>query len=298
MKRLSQGDFGNTVDDAGGQPLRSQMDVKSLPPRLREALFERQFFVTPDVRRVMGQLMRSIVRQSERKEGAGLLITGEVESGKTGIIAHLLHSWLRAADERVDHPLIVSFRDVRWGDDVAWEIADAAAEFPVLLRYPEATIDAKKLVELLLRSDAGFLILDDVDQLNELPVGEQKRAGHIIEVLNRTIPMVLVGNEDAQLFLRSQPQLFDRFTESVMLNPLPQGDPGGFEEFLRALDDGLPLADSSNLAEGPLAELLYLQTQGYTGRICRSVKSALHQALRAGRERLLPEDLWTEAMGA
>jgi hypothetical protein len=112
-------------------------------------------------------------------------------------------------------------------------------------------------------------------------------------IVNTGIPIVVCGMPESEHVLRAE-HTERRFKERQTLHCFSWRTTGARHEFcgmLKRLDDSLPLAEASGLAEQELAGRFYLACRGVPDYLMTLVRGALAEALRRGSEQIEMSDL-------
>ena len=112
-------------------------------------------------------------------------------------------------------------------------------------------------------------------------------------IVNTGIPVVVCGMPESEHVLRAE-HTERRFKERLTLHCFNWRTAPGRREFggmLKKLDDSLPLAKASGLADQELAGRFYLACRGVPDYLMTLVRGALSEALRRGSEQIEMSDL-------
>jgi hypothetical protein len=112
-------------------------------------------------------------------------------------------------------------------------------------------------------------------------------------IVNTKIPIVVCGMPEAEHVLRAE-HTERRFKERQTLHCFTWRTTAGRREFygmLKKLDDSLPLAQSSGLAQQDLAGRFYLASRGVPDYLMALIRGGLAEALKRGSERIEKADL-------
>ena len=227
-------------------------------------------------------------------EAEGLLIQGNTGTGKSTIIKLYVETYPRSyTDEGTIVPVL-------WGTvpvpatckslvtALLTAIGDPAAERGTqisqtlrLKRYMEAC-----KVELLILNE--FQHFQDRDSLKIL-----KTISDWLKVLmeQTNVPIILVGLPYSNSILdeKGNEQLQRRFASRIELKAFAYGtsqEREDFRRFLKIVDDNLPLAEESDLADPDTALCVYAATNGVVAHVMKLLRRATVIALESNRERL------------
>lgn len=144
----------------------------------------------------------------------------------------------------------------------------------------------RQVLRLLREVETRVLV---IDELHNLLAGTYRRRAEFLNLLRflgneLRIPLVGLGTKQAQIAVRSDDQLENRF-EPV---PLPAWeDDLEFARLLSSFESALPLRDPSHLAATPdLRSLILRRSGGLIGEVSAMLTSAATRALLSGRERI------------
>jgi len=141
-------------------------------------------------------------------------------------------------------------------------------------------------LDLLRAVEVRMLI---VDELHNLLAGTHRRRAEFLNMLRflgntLRVPIVGLGTKQAQLAVRSDDQLENRF-EPI---PLPAWqDDGVFARLLASFERALPLRERSALADAPeLRSMVLRRSSGLIGEVAALLTAATVHTLLHGRERI------------
>lgn len=118
--------------------------------------------------------------------------------------------------------------------------------------------------------------------------------------LNRgDVPLVLVGDEQADAFFSSNPKLRARFPKGLKLAPLDpinsKTDKRLFKQFCNSLNDAIFslgfLPEKTDLNSGRMLSALAEVSNGHVGRVARLFSIAFPEAVGRGADRIEAYDL-------
>lgn len=160
-----------------------------------------------------------------------------------------------------------------------------ALNAPVSFNLPGERLERYAL-DLLRAVEVRVLI---VDELHNLLAGTHRRRAEFLNMLRflgntLRIPIIGLGTKQAQIAVRSDDQLENRF-EPI---PLPAWqDDGVFARLLASFERALPLRERSALADAPeLRSMVLRRSTGLIGEVAALLTAATVHALLHGRERI------------
>ncbi len=227
-------------------------------------------------------------------EPEGLLIQGETGAGKTTIVKLYMQDYPRSYTQentlvpvlyaKVPVPAtcksLVTMLLTAIGDPAA-EKGSQVLQTLRLKRYMEAC-----KVELLILDE--FQHFQDRDSLKVL-----KTVSDWLKVLmdETRVPIVLAGLPYSHTILDApgNEQLQRRFAIRLELEPFgyeSSRERQDFRRFLNVIDDKLPLAEKSDLADPGTALCVYEATNGVVAHVMKLVRRATAIALESNRERI------------
>lgn len=227
-------------------------------------------------------------------EAEGLLIQGDTGAGKTTIIKLYMRDYPRTSTEdgsivpvlRASVPVPATCKSLATALLAA--IGDPAAEKGTQLSQTHRLkrfFEACK-VELVILDE--FQHFQDRDSLNVL-----KTVSDWLKLLmdQTNVPIVLAGLPYSNTILDApgNEQLQRRFGTRIELKPFcyeTSKERQDFRRFLNAIDDKLPLAEKSNLADPATALCIFLSTDGVVAHVMKLVRRATVIALESGQEEL------------
>lgn len=136
---------------------------------------------------------------------------------------------------------------------------------------------------LLRKIGVRVLVLDEIN--NSLAGSQQQRQQmwNAIKGLSNELqrPIVLTGTFEAQMAMRDDRQLQNRFPPMVL--PLWQFD-DDFRRLLASFEQFLPLHKASGLSRRPLADLIHVMSEGTIGELKKLLVLACGEAISSGEE--------------
>lgn len=232
-------------------------------------------------------------------EPEGLLIQGECGAGKTTIVKLYMKNYPRIHTQEITRvqvlyakvPVPATCKNL--ATKILTAIGDPAAERGTqvsqtlrLKRYMEACN-----VELLILDE--FQHFQDRDSLKVL-----KTVSDWLKLLmdETGVPIVLAGLPYSHTILdaHGNEQLQRRFATRIELKPFgyqTSHERQDFRRFLNVIDDKLPLAEKSDLADPATALCVYEATQGVVAHVMKLIRRAATIALESHREKITSDIL-------
>jgi hypothetical protein len=216
-----------------------------------------------------------------RSRAKGLLLSGPVGSGKTTFGKLIKRSFqLSPNDYSVMMISLSGTRDMR---GVYGRILESL-NGPVSSH--QRTPDRELAVMRLFREiKCRLLILDEVQDVVENTVREQRRTLHAVKFLMNEfgLPIVALGTENGARAFLSDPHLDARFEPHQL--PTWKAD-NDLLDFLRAIEGELPLREPSSLCTTGVVEFLASQSKGMLDAIMTLIRNAAIHAMMSGEERI------------
>jgi type II secretory pathway predicted ATPase ExeA len=232
-------------------------------------------------------------------EAEGLLIQGDTGAGKTTIIKLYMRDHPRTSTEdrssvpvlRASVPVPATCKSLATTLLIA--IGDPAAEKGTQLSQ---THRLKKYFEVC---NVELLILDEFQHFQDRDsLKVLKTVSDWLKLLmdQTNVPIVLAGLPYSHTILDEpgNEQLQRRFATRIELQPFlyeTSKERQDFRRFLNAIDDKLPLAEKSNLADPGTALCIYEATDGVVAHVMKLVRRATVITLECGQEQLTVANL-------
>jgi hypothetical protein len=172
------------------------------------------------------------------------------------------------------------------------------------LGYPRpdlgrAELRWSKALRLMVDANVQLVVFDEFNRTHRNPTMSRPIATSIRERImdSGVAPVAIVGSREADLVLKSCPELAQRLDDRIPLEPMAwydDQDRGIFLELLRDLDLAMidaGLVRSSNLAAEATAELLAEASSGTIRSLMKIVRSALGPCIARGGDRITHDDL-------
>lgn len=251
----------------------------------------------PALANIMNEIQRLSLRTRNEEKGLAFLVLGGSGSGKTFLTRCVKKRWPSDHSGEVSKVPVVSFSippaptqrsmasellrslgDAKWKSGSAQELLDRALH---QLRQVETLI----------------LFIDNV---HDIP--ERRRTGGVLhlgnwirDLIDRSgCLVVLLGTPAAKVVTEANAQLRRRVAREFSLPYFNLGArqaKARYLRFLELLDEALPLADKSGLANASLAERIYWATYGIQDYIFQLVTEAVGYAVSEQRETLSEKPL-------
>ncbi|MBP2294355.1 TniB family NTP-binding protein [Azospirillum rugosum] len=216
-----------------------------------------------------------------------LLITGDTGMGKSKILEKFARGHPEAYNEGTgitSQPvLFVETPPEPSADDMYSEILQAIG---AAYGAGDPVRDLATAVKVLQRMGCRLLMFDEIHNIGDAAGPRQQRVvlNALRYLTNKLhIPLVCAGTARAELLIRLDDQLAERFEHLA----LPKWTSGpGLEQLLLRLSSILPLRRPSSLS-GPRARRLIIEmTAGHTNRIFKLIETLTIQAIDSGDERI------------
>jgi len=153
-----------------------------------------------------------------------------------------------------------------------------------------------RAVRLLKHCGVELIVLDEFHHLFDVDRAKvMTKASQWLKVLivNTGVPVVVCGMPEAEYVLRAE-HTERRFKQRLILRCFTWRTPAGQREFcgmLKKLDETLPLAESSGLANASMAGRFYLACRGVPDYLMTLVRGATAEAIERGNQRIEMDDL-------
>jgi hypothetical protein len=153
-----------------------------------------------------------------------------------------------------------------------------------------------RAARLLKHCGVELIVLDEFHHLFDVDRAKvMTKASQWLKVLivNTGLPVVVCGMPEAEYVLSAE-HTERRFKQRLTLRCFTWRTPQGQREFcgmLKKLDETLPLAESSGLANADLAGRFYLASRGVPDYLMTLVRGAAAEAVQRGNEQIEMDDL-------
>ncbi|MGI8476673.1 MAG: TniB family NTP-binding protein [Thermomicrobiales bacterium] len=263
--------------------------IVDLPAPERLAHLRGQWWIShPRAQAALDKLEAVLTQGPGRIRPPNLLIVGPTNNGKSMVAEKFrrLHpATPSACGGRELTPVVVMQMPSEPSVRRFYSALLTALNAPVSFNVPGARLESHAL-ELLRAIEARVLI---IDELHNMLAGAHAKRAEFLNTLRflgneLRIPIVGLGTKHAQIAVRSDDQLENRF-EPV---PLPAWeDDLEFARLLSSFESALPLREPSGLGAGPeLRSLVLRRSTGLIGEVAALLTSATAHALAHGRERI------------
>lgn len=272
---------------------------KKMPVEDRIQLVESLYIHFPRNDKALKAIREHHAHAKFASEPEGLLIQGETGAGKTTILKLYMKDYPRTyAEEITSVPVLYARVPApatckQLVTKILEAIGDPAAERGTQISQ---TLRLKKYLEVC---NVELLILDEFQHFQDRDsLKVLKTVSDWLKLLMEEtgIPIVLAGLPYSHTILDSHgnEQLKRRFATRIDLGPFgyeTSQERQDFRRFLNVIDDKLPLAEKSNLAEPDTALCIYEATDGVVAHVMKLVRRATVIALESNREKLNTEIL-------
>ncbi len=269
---------------------------RQTPIQERIVLANKLLVLHPRFREAVNVLKRCHDSKSGGGEPLCGAILGASGTGKTSVVDHYIRQHPRELTETATRQpvLKVTLQPDARPKGIAADIL-LALEDPAWSSGTVQTL-TNRAVKLLKRCGVELIVLDEFHHLFDMDrLKVMTKASQWVKVLivNTGIPVVVCGMPESEHVLRAE-HTERRFKERQTLHCFIWHSVAGRREFcgmLKKLDDSLPLALDSGLAEAELAGRFYLACRGVPDYLMTLVRGALAEALQRGSEQIEMSDL-------
>lgn len=162
---------------------------------------------------------------------------------------------------------------------------------------------SKRINTLLKRCKTAIVFIDELHNLSLIqkrdPLAGQKICNWLKELFNAEGPVIcLVGTNNCKTIFDKDTQMSRRYKSKFILSPLHPGttdEPGGLQDFLRALSSKITertsIKSTPNFGSYGLALQVFAATRGNVDYISTLLKVAARHALLEGRDCMTKTDL-------
>jgi hypothetical protein len=277
-------------------PPANRQDWQAIAIQERIAYANRLIILHPRFREAVRLLEHCHRRSQQSSEPICGALLGASGVGKTSVIDHYRRSCpAQETDTTSRQPVLkVTLQPHASPKGIAADILLALGD-PAWCSGTVQTLTSRA-VHLLDRCGVELIILDEFHHLFDFDRSRvMTKASQWLKVLivNTGIPVVVAGMPEAAHVLSAE-HTERRFKERLLLRCFSWRSPEGRKEFcgmLKKLDDTLPLAEPSGLADLELAGRFYLACRGVPDYLMCLVRGAVFEALQRGAERVGQEDL-------
>lgn len=251
--------------------------------------------------------LRRYVRQCDgygKGPLTGCRLSEHSQAGKSATMAwlkrHLAEERAAAGLEPNDFQVVIIELDSQTSLKAVWqEVLQALGD-----EYWDAPVSAKVLEKRISRwvkeLEVEVLVIDEVQHLDRKTTDAKLVTDRLKVFLDRgVVPLVLVGDEQANAFFASNPKLRARLPKGLSLAPLnvisSATDKRLFKQFCSSMDDAIFdlgfLAGKAGLSEGRFLSALAEISKGHVGRVARLLELAFPEAVGRGADRIEAYDL-------
>lgn len=253
-------------------------------PHLREQWWIRH----PRAQAALDKLEQVLTFGPGRVRPPNVLIVGPTNNGKTMVAEKFRRMHPPETSKNGEHEIIpVTFMQMPTEPSVRRFYASALDALNAPISRNNSTDRLERQTLDLLRAVQTRMII--IDELHNLLSGAHSRRAEFLNMLRflgneLRIPIVGLGTKHAQIAIRSDGQLENRF-EPV---PLPVWEDNlEFARLLSSFEHALPLREASALAaSAELRSLILRRTGGLIGEVSAMLTSAAAFALMQGQERI------------
>ena len=272
---------------------------KKMPVEDRVQLVESLYIHFPRNDKALKAIREHHAHAKFASEPEGLLIQGETGAGKTTILKLYMKDYPRTdTQETTSVPVLYARVPApatckQLVTKILGAIGDPAADKGTQISQ---TLRLKKYLEVC---SVELLILDEFQHFQDRDsLKVLKTVSDWLKLLMEEtgIPIVLAGLPYSHTILDADgnEQLRRRFATRIDLEPFgyeTSQERQDFRRFLNVIDDKLPLAEKSNLADPATALCVYEATDGVVAHVMKLVRRATVIALESNREKLTTEIL-------
>ncbi|TCQ99175.1 TniB family NTP-binding protein [Neorhizobium sp. JUb45] len=263
--------------------------IAELPPLERLPHLREQWWINhPRAQAALDKLEAALTFGPGRIRPPNLLIVGPTNNGKTMVAEKFRRLHPPEASHLGDHEIIpVLVMQMPTEPSVRRFYASAldALNAPISRNNSTDRLERQTL-ELLRIVETRMVIIDELHNLLSGPHSRRAEFLNMLRFLGNElrIPIVGLGTKHAQIAVRSDDQLENRF-EPV---PLPMWEDNlEFARLLSSFERALPLREQSALAaSGELRSLILRRSGGLIGEVCAMLTSAAALALMQGHEHI------------
>ncbi len=279
------------------RPNNDRKKYKNIPIEDRVRLVEDLYIHFPRNAAVLKAIRECHNHAKTANEAEGVLIQGDTGAGKTTIIRLYARDHLRTPTEdgTIVPVLCASVPVPATCKSLATALLAAIGD-PAADRGTQVS-QTCRLKKYFQTCRVELLILDEFQHFQDRDSKKiLKTVSDWLKLLmdQTRVPIVLVGLPYSHTILDEigNEQLQRRFATRVDLEPFgyeTSAEKQDFRRFLNAIDDKLPLAEKSNLADSAMAFCIYQATSGIVAHVMKLIRRATVIALESNCEVLTLE---------
>jgi type II secretory pathway predicted ATPase ExeA len=284
---------------SGGTSSKSPTDRREWrqrPMAERIAYANKLLVLHPRFREAVALLERC--HQSSKQAGEPICgaILGSSGVGKTSVVDHYrrLHPPRETDTANCQPVLKVTLQPDARPKGIAADLLLALGD-PA---WSSGTVESltNRAARLLKHCGVELIVLDEFHHLFDVDRAKvMTKASQWLKVLivNTGLPVVVCGMPEAEYVLSAE-HTERRFKQRLTLRCFMWRTPQGQREFcgmLKKLDETLPLAETSSLANADLAGRFYLASRGVPDYLMTLVRGAAAEAVQRGNEQIEMDDL-------
>lgn len=273
----------------GGHLSPTAQSVAALSPEARLAHLRGQWWIAhPHAQAALARLETVLQFGPGKLRPPNLLIVGPTNNGKSMIAEKFRRLHPPRSCDCGNHevvPVVTIQMPTEPNVRRFYAAILAALNAPVSSHLPGERLERTTL-SLLRAVQVQVLV---IDELHNLLAGTQSRRAEFLNMLRflgneLRVPIVGIGTKQAQIAIRSDDQLENRF-EPI---PLPRWqDDELFARLLASFEAALPLRMPSEFAESPeLRSIVLRRSGGLIGEVAAMLTAATVHALQQGREQI------------
>jgi hypothetical protein len=284
------------IADSDVKPLADRRDWAKVPAPQRIAYAHQLIILHPRFREAVALLERCHQASRQAREPVCGALLGASGVGKTSVVDHYyrLHPPEETETATRQPILKVTLQPDARPKSIAADLLLALGD-PAWSSGTVQTL-TNRAVRLLKHCGVELIVMDEFHHLFDMDRAKvMTKASQWLKVLvvNTGIPVVVCGMPEAQHVLSAE-HTERRFKERLTLRCFTWRTPQGRKEFcgmLKRLDESLPLADVSGLAESELAGRIYLACRGVPDYMMTLVRGAVVEAIGQESKRIELADL-------
>ncbi len=281
---------------ADSEPVADRRDWAKVPVSERIAYTHRLIILHPRFREAVALLENCHQASRQTSEPICGALLGASGVGKTSVVDHYyrLHPAQDTETATRQPVLKVTLQPDARPKGIAADLLLALGD-PAWSSGTVQTL-TNRAVRLLKHCGVELIVLDEFHHLFDMDRAKvMTKASQWLKVLvvNTRIPVVVCGMPEAEYVLSAE-HTERRFKLRLTLRFFTWRTPQGKKEFcgmLKRLDESLPLADLSGLAEPELAGRIYLACRGVSDYLMTLIRSSVVEAIGRQSKRIELADL-------